>query len=229
VRRFRRTIGTLVLGVAAISFASGVIALASTGSIESLDSVAGASSICPSEVVLARADGAVTMLGASGETCPNTFAGSMFGKSLNQPIVGMAATPGGAGYWLVAADGGIFAYGDAAFYGSMGGTNLNQPIVGMAATPDGKGYWLVAADGGIFAFGDATFHGSMGGHALNQLVVGMAVNGLTGGYWLVASDGGIFAFDAPFYGSMGGQHLRARANRWPSGARIMRSVAISWQ
>jgi hypothetical protein len=29
----------------------------------------------------------------------------------------------------------------------------------------------------------------------------------TGGYWLVAADGGIFAFDAPFYGSMGGQPL----------------------
>ncbi len=30
-----------------------------------------------------------------------------------------------------------------------------------------------------------------------------------GGYWEVASDGGIFSFGAPFYGSMGGQHLNA--------------------
>ena len=30
----------------------------------------------------------------------------------------MAATPDGGGYWLVAADGGIFAIGDAAFDGS---------------------------------------------------------------------------------------------------------------
>ena len=29
------------------------------------------------------------------------------------------------------------------------------------------------------------------------------------GYWELASDGGIFAFNAPFYGSMGGQHLNA--------------------
>ena len=28
---------------------------------------------------------------------------------LNQPIVGMAATPDGKGYWLVASDGGIFS------------------------------------------------------------------------------------------------------------------------
>ena len=60
----------------------------------------------------------------------------------------MAATPDGKGYWLVASDGGIFAYGDAHFYGSTGGKNLNSPIVGMAPTPDGKGYWLVASDGG---------------------------------------------------------------------------------
>ena len=37
------------------------------------------------------------------------------------------------GYWLVAADGGIFSYGDAGFYGSTGGTTLNKPIVGMAS------------------------------------------------------------------------------------------------
>ena len=33
----------------------------------------------------------------------------------------MAATPDGKGYWFVASDGGIFAYGDAGFYGSTGG------------------------------------------------------------------------------------------------------------
>ena len=61
-----------------------------------------------------------------------------------QPIVGMAATPDGKGYWLVASDGGIFNFGDAGFYGSTGSIDLNAPIVGMASTPDGHGYWLVA-------------------------------------------------------------------------------------
>ena len=75
----------------------------------------------------------------------------------------MAATPDGKGYWLVAADGGIFSYGDAGFYGSTGSIRLNEPIVGMATTHDGKGYWLVAADGGIFTYGDAAFYGSAGG------------------------------------------------------------------
>ncbi len=136
------------------------------------------------------------------------FYGSMGGTHLNQPVVGMAATPDGAGYWMVASDGGIFSFGAAAFHGSMGGSPLNQPIVGMASTPDGRGYWMVASDGGIFSFGDATFHGSTGALHLNQPIVGMAATADGGGYWLVASDGGIFAFgDATFQGSMGGQSL----------------------
>jgi len=89
-----------------------------------------------------------------------TFAGSAGGQHLNAPLVGMAATPDGNGYWEVASDGGVFAFGDATFAGSAGGQHLNAPVVGMAATPDGKGYWEVASDGGVFAFGDATFAGS---------------------------------------------------------------------
>jgi len=127
---------------------------------------------------------------------------------LNQPVVGIADTPDGKGYWEVASDGGIFAFGDAAFYGSMGGSHINRPIVGIAASGDGKGYWEVASDGGIFAFGDAAFHGSTGNIALNRPIVGMAAIPGGNGYWLVASDGGIFAFGgAPFRGSTGNIHL----------------------
>jgi Glycosyl hydrolases family 16 len=79
-----------------------------------------------------------------------------------------------SGYWLVASDGGVFNYGDAAFYGSSGGVSLNKPIVAMAATPDGRGYWLVASDGGVFNYGDAAFYGSSGGVSLNKPIVAMA-------------------------------------------------------
>ena len=78
------------------------------------------------------------------------------------------------GYWLVGGDGGVFAFGDAAFLGSMGGTHLNSPVVGIAAAPYGHGYWLAAADGGVFAFGAAPFEGSMGGKPLAQPVTGIA-------------------------------------------------------
>src|SRR5256885_17236735 len=72
----------------------------------------------------------------------------------------MTRTPTGNGYWLVASDGGIFAFGDATFHGSTGATPLAKPIVGMTATPTGNGYWLVASAGGIFSFGDAPLPGS---------------------------------------------------------------------
>ena len=134
----------------------------------------------------------------------------MGGAHLNQPIVGIARTPSGRGYWFVASDGGLFNFGDAAFLGSMGGAHLNQPIVAMAAMPSGQGYWLVASDGGLFNFGDASFVGSMGGAHLNQPIVGMARTPSGRGYWFVASDGGLFNFgDAGFSGSMGGARLNS--------------------
>ena len=165
---------------------------------------------------MAASDGGVFSFGAA------TYHGSLGGTHLNAPIVGIAATPyeaappggqsnpAGKGYWLVGADGGVFAFGDAHYYGSMGGKHLNAPIVGMAPTSDGHGYWLVAKDGGVFTFGDATFHGSTGALRLNAPVVGMAPAPNNGGYWLVAADGGVFAFgSATFHGSMGGKHLNA--------------------
>ena len=67
--------------------------------------------------------------------CSST-ANAMLGEPgnlvLNKPIEGIAATPDGQGYWMVAADGGIFAFGDVGFYGSTGSLVLNKPMVGMA-------------------------------------------------------------------------------------------------
>jgi hypothetical protein len=149
------------------------------------------------------------------------FFGSTGAIKLNQPIVGMAATPDGRGYWMVASDGGIFAFGTAGFHGSMGGKPLNQPIVGMAATRTGKGYWMVASDGGIFAFGDAGFFGSTGNIKLNKPIVDIVPTPSGRGYWMAASDGGIFSFgDAGFFGSTGAIKLAKRIQQMaatPSG------------
>ena len=79
------------------------------------------------------------------------FYGSMGATTLNKPIVGMTATANGAGYWLVASDGGIFSFGDAGFYGSTASAQLSSPIISMVRTLDGGGYWLVGTDGGVFS------------------------------------------------------------------------------
>ena len=121
-----------------------------------------------------------------------------------------AATTGAAalgGYRLVAADGGVFAFG-LPFLGSTGGTRLNQPMAATASTPSGRGYWMAGRDGGVFAFGDAGYFGSTGGIRLASPIAGMARTPTGRGYWLVAADGGVFAFgDAKFFGSTGGVRL----------------------
>jgi ribosomal protein L24E len=101
-----------------------------------------------------------------------TFHGSTGNIRLNKPVMSMAADPDGEGYWLVASDGGIFAF-DAPFYGSMGATRLNKPISGMV--PGGAGYLMVAEDGGIFAFGNVAFHGSLGAKPPASPVVAVAL------------------------------------------------------
>ncbi len=126
------------------------------------------SNVLPAGYRFVASDGGIFSFGGA------KFYGSMGGKHLNAPIVGMAADPATGGYWLVASDGGIFSFGNAKFYGSMGGKHLNAPIVGMASTPNGMGYWFVASDGGIFSFGNAKFYGSMGAKHLNAPIVGMA-------------------------------------------------------
>jgi type VII secretion-associated serine protease mycosin len=116
----------------------------------------------------------------------------------------------GTGYWVVAADGTVHAYGKAGFAGDLRGRPPAAPIVAAAPTSTGRGYWLAGADGAVYAFGDAKHHGSMQGRALNGAIVGMSVTPSGRGYLLLGSDGGIFTFgDAKFRGSTGNLRLRA--------------------
>jgi hypothetical protein len=86
---------------------------------------------------------------------------------------------------MVAADGGIFSFGDAGFYGSTGAIALNQPVVGMATDPATGGYWLVAADGGVFNF-NAPFEGSQGGSGVPGTFFGLLPDNGGSGYFLEA-------------------------------------------
>ena len=130
--------------------------------------------------------------------------------TLDAPIVGVATCKTG-GYFLAAADGGIFDYGGAPFLGSMGGRPLDAPVVGIAASP---------VRPGLLAGGGRRRHLRLRRRAVLRLHGRPARStrrwsawpphrpaGATG--WS-AADGGIFTFgDAAFLGSMGGQHLNA--------------------
>ena len=120
--------------------------------------------------------------------------GSTEGTILNAPIVDVASSPDGGGYWQVASDGGVFAWGGAHYAGSLGAIRLNQPIVAIAPTPSGRGYWLAAADGGVFTFGDAPYLGSTGNQRISDPVVEIVAAPVGAGYWLVTSGGAVFPF-----------------------------------
>ncbi len=178
------------------------------------DAVAVASAAIEGDAALAitTSTGSVTVAGAIAHY------GDAASLALGAPIVDIAITPSGSGYWLVGADGGVFTFGDAAYAGSVpevlpAGVPLAQPIRAMVSTATGEGYWLFAADGGVFAFGDARFLGSLPqvlrGTPLASPIVGAATAAHGAGYWLVGGDGGVFTFgSAAYHGSAAPEHRR---------------------
>jgi hypothetical protein len=147
-------------------------------------------------------DGGVLHYGAA------PFLGSPTAAAVAAPVVAMASTPDGRGYWLVSADGEVWSYGDARYFGGAGLQQLAAPIVTMVATADGHGYWLVAADGDVFSFGDAVSYGPFRPLAAPAPVVGLARTPDGRGYWMVTSHGDVYSFgDARFYGSLGATNL----------------------
>ena len=92
----------------------------------------------------------------------------------------MAATPDGKGYWLVASDGGIFNFGDAAFYGSTGGRRSTSPSSAWRPPPTARVTGWSPPTAASSTTATRSFQGSTGGTPLNKPIVGMAVSGISG-------------------------------------------------
>jgi Peptidase family M23 len=115
----------------------------------------------------------------------------------------------GTGYWVLSADGAVYAFGKAPFYGRAAAPAPNAPYVGLAATPTGHGYWIVDARGAVRGFGDAKAFGPRAGTRFRTRIVGMTPTPSGHGYWLVGADGGVFSFgDAAFHGAATAHRLR---------------------
>jgi len=126
-------------------------------------------------------------------------AGSGLPNSLNAPIVGMVPSFDDNGYFMVASDGGVFAFGDAHFAGSCPGIGgCSGSAVAVMPDASGDGYWLVTSTGHIYTFGDAPYFGAPG-----QGTVTSAVATPDGqGYWVLLADGQVDPYgDAGSYGS----------------------------
>ncbi len=120
------------------------------------------------------------------------------------PVISMASTADGTGYWLASANGAVSPHGSATDLGSPTALTLAAPIQKIVADPKADGYWEVAADGGVFAYGAAPFEGAASSLALNSQIVDLVPTADGLGYFEVAADGGVFAYgDATFAGSLG--------------------------
>jgi len=107
----------------------------------------------------------------------------------------------------VAADGGIFSFGDAGFHGSLGSDPPSTPIVGVAPTSDGGGYWMLAANGTVYNFGDAPPAGPAADSPsivfANSPMAAMIPDVTNGGFIVVDQTGQAFSYgDAPYFGDV---------------------------
>ena len=120
-------------------------------------------------------------------------AGSGLPHSLNAPIVGMVPSNDGGGYFMVASDGGVFAFGDARFEGSCPGIGgCSGAAVAVVPDATGNGYWVVTSTGSVYPFGDAVNYGAAGTAELEDHVGRGHTDG--GGYWILDAAGQVFPF-----------------------------------
>jgi hypothetical protein len=119
--------------------------------------------------------------------------GSGLPDSLDAPIVGMVPSVDDGGYFMVGADGGVFAFGDAKFEGSCPGIG-GCAGAAVAVMPDatGNGYWVVTATGHVYTFGDAPYFGAPGPQSVPVTSAVRAPNGE--GYMMLFSNGAIASY-----------------------------------
>lgn len=141
---------------------------------------------------LLRIDGTLAFYGT-----PYSHYGDRSAEIDNGYMVEVVPTSTGAGYWMFATDGAVFAFGDAGYFGSIpdpvddpNALVAGEEVVDIARTPSGNGYWLLTNGGRIYAFGDAGYFGGVttGG------IVAMAARPQGDGYWLLHADGTVYHF-----------------------------------
>ena len=76
-----------------------------------------------------------------------------------------APAAGGAGYWMLEANGTVASFGDAPSVApaaeSPSITTATSAMTSMTPSPDGQGYVLVDQSGQAFSYGDAPFFGDI--------------------------------------------------------------------
>ena len=108
------------------------------------------------------------------------------------------ARTSGPGYWMLGADGVVYAFGGVGHFGTS-----NAPATAMASQRDGGGYWIVNEKGAVRAFGAARGYGAQPRLEVGELVTTISSTPSGNGYWLFTNRGRVFAYgDAHPYGDM---------------------------
>ncbi|MGH8992313.1 MAG: phosphodiester glycosidase family protein, partial [Acidimicrobiia bacterium] len=117
--------------------------------------------------------------------------------------------PARSGYWMVAADGAVYTFGDAPWMGNapLSGGDL---AVDLEPTPSGGGYWIVDDAGHVFTFGDATHMGNVESFRLmpGEKVTSLSATPSGHGYWIFTSKGRVITKGAAqHFGDVAGIRL----------------------
>ena len=123
---------------------------------------------------------------------------------------GPAPAPGAnGGYWMVGADGKVYAFGTAGRFGDAGLTP-GTSAVDLEPTPSGDGYWVVDDAGGVSSFGDAVYRGAPDSLTLRpgEKVTSLSSTPTGKGYWMFTDKGRVLPYgDAVSYGDMSATKL----------------------
>ena len=146
------------------------------------------SSASPQRRRVAATGWSAPTVASSPSVTPTSTAPSVGSAS---PIVAIASTPTGRGYWLLGQDGGVFAFGDASFEGAATSFDHQAPLVGMAPTPRATATtcWAPTAACSPSATRTSTVR-TIGHHISTAIAVPR--NGR--GYEVATIDGSIFGF-----------------------------------
>lgn len=123
------------------------------------------------------------------------------GHFVSSPVVSIAATTNGRGYYVLSADGTIHGY-SAPSYGSAALGAGSADAVAVVARAANPGYFVATSAGSVYGFGPGE-RGRLVFSARNlpARVVGIAVDPSTGGFWLALQDGAVLGHGAPVLGA----------------------------
>lgn len=106
----------------------------------------------------------------------------------SSPAVQLVPTQNDGGYWILTANGQVYAFGDAT---NLGGVSQAITAVSLAVLPSGKGAYVLSSNGTVYALGTAK---SLGSPKTPIPAVALALSFNGQGYWILGSHGMVYPY-----------------------------------